>query len=160
MKKTWEVNVNGTVHKIEYTAGFGTKIIVNGQKYKVKSQNWFLNMIDYPIQIDGEELRVVAIGKNVDLAVNGVYVGSGENYTPLNKVPGIANVFIGISCIGGLVLCGWLGMLVGILFSSLYAKKGLEGNKKALIGSFIGCTAIQLAWFVVAVFLQVAAAMI
>lgn len=160
MKKTWEINVNGTVHKIEYKAGFGVKVLVNGEKYKAKSQNIWVNMIDFPIQIDGEEIRVVVIGNKADLAVNGVYVGSGEQYMPLEKMPSSVNVFIAISVIGGLVLCGWIGMLIGILFSTVYAKKGLQGNKKGLIGAFAGCTAIQLVWFVVAVFLNVFAAIL
>lgn len=37
MTKKWEVTVNGTNNVIEYKAGFGAKILVNGQAYKVKS---------------------------------------------------------------------------------------------------------------------------
>ena len=85
MTKKWEVTVNGTNNVIEYKAGFGAKILVNGQAYKVKSQNWFVMMVDYPITIDDTELRVVVIGNKVDLAVNGVYQGSGEQYQPLHK---------------------------------------------------------------------------
>ena len=73
MTKKWEVTVNGINNVIEYKTGFGAKILVNGQAYKVKSQNWFVMMVDYPITIDGTEFRVVAIGNKVDLAVNGVY---------------------------------------------------------------------------------------
>ena len=64
MTKKWEVTVNGTNNVIEYKAGFGAKILVNGQAYKVKSQNWFVMMVDYPITIDDTELRVVVIGNN------------------------------------------------------------------------------------------------
>ena len=36
MKKTWDVNVNGTVHTLEYKTGFGgPKITVNGQTYQM-----------------------------------------------------------------------------------------------------------------------------
>ena len=101
MKRAWDVNVNGVTHSVEYRAGFGTKVIVNGKVYRAKSQNWFVNMVDYPITIDGAEIRVVAIGNKVDLAVNGRYLGSGEEYIPLHTMPVIANVFIGISTIGG-----------------------------------------------------------
>lgn len=144
MSKAWDVNVNGTTHQVEYKPG---KLIVNGQKYKVKSQNWFVNMVDYPITIDGVEIRVVAIGNKVDLAVNGVYLGSGEQYVPLNKMPAIANVFIGISCVAGFLLCGWLGLLIGVLFSVLYARMGLTGKTGAVVGAFVGCTAIQVIIF-------------
>ena len=141
MQKLWNVTINGATQKIEYK---GSKILINGEVYKVKSQNWFLNVVDYPIVVDGTEVRVVAIGKNVRLAVNGIYEDSGEKYMPLNKVPTISNVFIAISCIGGLLLCGIFGMLVGFVFSQMYVKKGLEGKIGGAVGAFIGCTVMQL----------------
>lgn len=155
MKKTWDVNVNGTMHTIEYKAGVGAKIIVNGSAYKAKSQNWFVNMIDYPIQIDGAELRVVAIGNKVDLAVNGTYLGSQEAYQPLHKVPTLSNVLLGVSVVGGFFLCGVIGMLIGILFGTLYVKLGLKGKTGAVVGAFAGCTAIQLVIVFIVAFVQI-----
>lgn len=155
MKKTWDVNVNGTMHTIEYRTGFGAKIIVNGSVYKAKSQNWFVNMIDYPIQIDGAELRVVAIGNKVDLAVNGTYLGSQEPYQPLHKVPTLSNVLLGVSVVGGFFLCGVIGMLIGILFGTLYVKLGLKGKTGAVVGAFAGCTVIQLVIVFIVAFVQI-----
>lgn len=154
MKKAWDVTVNGIVHRIEYKSGFGMKLTVNGQTYKVKSQNWFITMADYPIQIDDAELRVVVIGNKVDLAVNGVYLGSGEAYTPIDKMPGYVNVFVAISCVGGLLLNGVLSMCIGILFSTLYVKQGLKQNTKGVVGAFVGCTLVQLVVFALAVMIQ------
>lgn len=37
MKRAWDVNVNGVTHSVEYRAGFGTKVIVNGKVYRAKS---------------------------------------------------------------------------------------------------------------------------
>lgn len=154
MKKKWEVNVDGATHIIEYKTGFGAKVIVNGQSYKVKSQNCFVMMLDYPIAINGAELRVVAIGSKVDLAVNGIYQGSGEPYQPLHKTPAMCHVFLGISCIAGLFLYGIIGLLIGILFGTFYIQKGLQGKTGAVIGAFIGCTALQLIFTLLAVWLQ------
>lgn len=156
MTKKWEVTVNGTNNVIEYKAGFGAKILVNGQAYKVKSQNWFVMMVDYPITIDDTEFRVVVIGNKVDLAVNGVYQGSGEQYQPLHKTPTICNVFLGISCIAGFLLCGWIGLLIGVLFGTVYVKQGLAGKVGNAVGAFVGCTVIQLLIMVIVVFLQLA----
>ncbi len=145
MKKTWQVAVNGVEHTIGYKTGMGgAKVIVDEETFKVKSQNWFVMMVDYPIEIDGTEVRVVVIGGKADLAVNGVYRESGEAYQPLHKVPAVSHVFLGISCIAGFLLCGWLGLAIGILFGTIYIRKGLAGKMGAVIGSFIGCTVIQL----------------
>ena len=113
-------------------------------------------MVDYPIMIDDTEIRVVAIGNNVDLAVNGVYQGSGEQYQPLHKTPTMCNVFIGISCIAGFLLCGWLGLLIGALFGTVYVRQGLAGKMGNVVGAFVGCTVIQLLIMVIVVFLQLA----
>ena len=146
MKKTWNVNVNGTNHVIEYKTGFGgIKISVNGTPYKAKSQNFFILMLDYPIQIDGTQLRVVAIGNKVHLAVNGIYQDNGQPYQPLQHIPTFCHVLLGISCVAGFLLCGWLGLALGLLFGTLYIKSGLSGKTGAVIGSFIGCSALQIA---------------
>mgnify|MGYP006922136981 CR=1 FL=1 len=155
MKKAWDVNVNGVVHSVEYRAGFGAKVIVNGRVYRAKSQNWFVNMVDYPITIDGAEIRVVAVGNKVDLAVNGRYLGSGEEYIPLRNMPVIANVFIGISTIGGYFFAGIFGLLIGLLFGILvYQKLGLSGKTGGLVGAFVGCTLIQVVIFMILLKLQ------
>ena len=110
MTKKWEVTVNGTNNVIEYKAGFGAKILVNGQAYKVKSQNWFVMMVDYPITIDDTELRVVVIGNKVDLAVNGVYQAAANSISHCTKhrqsvmcfgnqlYRGISSLRIGLVC--------------------------------------------------------------
>ena len=69
-------------------------------------------------------------------------MGSGEEYVPLNKMPVMGNVFMGISIIGGFLMTKWLGFLIGVLFSFLYASLGLKGKNGAMIGAFVGwmCT--------------------
>ena len=89
-------------------------------------------------------------------AVNGVYQGSGEQYQPLHKTPTMCNVFIGISCIAGFLLCGWLGLLIGALFGTVYVRQGLAGKMGNVVGAFVGCTVIQLLIMVIVVFLQLA----
>ena len=143
MKKTWTVDVGGTRHTVEYKALFRRKLVVDGQETKLRSMNWFLNMIDEPVPDVGADVRLVVVGSKARLAVNGTYQEGGEPYVPLQKMPGIADVFIGLSVLGGYFLCGIWGMLIGILFSMLYVKLGLQGKRNALIAAFCGCTVIQ-----------------
>lgn len=144
MKKIWEVSIDGVKHVIEYKAVYGIKIIVDGNVNKVKSSNWFINMIDYSISIGSTDCRLVAVGNKVDLAVNGTYLGSGKPYESLNSIPGWIYVLVGLSTVGGFFFCGVIGMAIGLLMSTLYIKMGLQKKTGAVIGMFIGCTVIQL----------------
>lgn len=145
MKKTWDITIDGTNHTIQYKAGFGCKILVDGQQYKVKSSNWFIQLIDYAIDFGSTQCRLVAIGNKVDLAVNGTYLGSGKPYEPVSNTPAWIYVLVGLSILGGYFWGGLLCMLVGVLFSVLYIQSALNRKTGMVIGCFIGCTVIQLA---------------
>lgn len=76
MKKQWTVTAaDGMNHVIEYK---GRSLLVDGQKYPLKSSNWFIQLIDYAINFGETQCRLVVMGNKVDLAVNGRYLGSGE----------------------------------------------------------------------------------
>ena len=47
--KKWIVEADGVNHEIEYKIGFTKKIIVDGETYKTKSSNMFINIIDFII---------------------------------------------------------------------------------------------------------------
>ena len=65
-------------------------------------------------------------------------------------------MFLGISCIAGFLLCGWIGLLIGVLFGTVYVKQGLAGKVGNAVGAFVGWTVIQLLIMVIVVFLQLA----
>lgn len=159
MKKSWSfTDMNGRQHSIEYKSGFGNKLIIDGNTYKVKSQNWFINVLDYSIEIAGTDIRLVVIGNKADVAINGVYVGTGEPYIPIQaNTPAYVWVLVGISTIGCYFLFGLLSALIGIFMSTLYVKLALNKRTGAVIASFVGCTVLQIVvWFVVVVLLSAA----
>lgn len=121
---TWTVNAGGVNHQIEYKMD---KIIVDGEKYKVKSSNWFIRLIDYAINFGDTTCRLVVIGNKVDLAVNGTYLGSGEAYEPVGNIPIAVTIFSAVSVILGFLLNNYLGGLIGcglaFLYFQLYLKK-------------------------------------
>ena len=157
MKKSWSfTDMNGRQHNIEYKSGFSNKLIIDGNTYKVKSQNWFINVLDYSIEIAGTDIRLVVIGNKADVAINGVYIGSGEPYIPIQaNTPAYVWVLVGISTIGVYFLFGLFSALIGIIMSTFYVKLALNKKTGAVIGCFVGCTVIQIVvWFVVVVLLS------
>lgn len=124
MNKTWTVKSNGVDHQIVYK---GRKLFVDGQQYKLKSANWFIQLVDYAINFGDVTCRLVVIGNRVDLAVNGTYVDSGKPYEPISNIPVAVTIFTGISVVLGFLMNSWLGacigVLLGILYFNLYLKK-------------------------------------
>lgn len=145
--KQWEVESNGVKHLIQYKTGLKKKIIVDDETHKVKSSNSFINVIDYGIKFGSTECNLVVVGNKADLAVNGTFLGSNKPYEPISNIPAFVWVLVGISVLGGFLLSGILSLVIGLLMSILYLQFGLQKNKSAIIGSFIGCTAFQVLIF-------------
>lgn len=142
--KKWEVDVDGVKHVIQYKAGITRKIIVDGEKYKAKSSNMFINVIDYGITFGNTDCKLVVIGNKADLAVNGTFLGSQKPYEPVSNVDTWVWIFVGLSIVGGYLIAGLLSLLVGILGSMLYIQFGIQKKNGKVIGSFVACTVIQL----------------
>ena len=148
MKKSWSfTDMYGKEHSIEYKNGFGLKLIVDGTKYKLKSQNWWVNVIDYSIEIAGTDIRLVAIGNKVDVAINGVYIGSGERYVPVQ-----ANTPAWV----GFLLNSALGVVIAVAFSTFYINFAIAGKKGKVIAFFLIWVVIQAILGYMAVMLSAA----
>lgn len=158
MKKSWSfTDTYGKEHSIVYKAGFGLKLIVDGTAYKLKSQNWWVNVIDYSIEIAGTDIRLVAIGAKVDVAVNGVYIGSGQPYVPIQaNTPAWVWVLVGISAVVGFLCNSALGVVVGVAFGTLYINSAVSGKKGKVIIMFIVWAVLQTIMAVLGVMAQTA----
>ncbi len=145
MKKSWSfTDTYEKEHSIEYKNGFGLKLIVDGTAYKLKSQNWFVNVIDYSVEIAGTDLRLVAIGNKVDVAINGVYIGSGEPYVPIQaNTPSWVWVLVGISAVVGGLLNSALGVVIGIAFGTFYINYAITRKNGMVIACFAVWVVVQ-----------------
>ena len=70
----------GNSHKIECRVGGlgGSSVVVDNDRYKLKSSNWFIVVVDYQINLPGAVCNLVVIGNNIRLAVNGVFMEDGK----------------------------------------------------------------------------------
>lgn len=141
----WEVEADGVKHSIQFKPGvFKSKIIVDGETYKVGSSNKFMRLIDYAISFGSTKCNLVVIGNKVDLAVDGVFLESQKPYEPISGLPSWIWVLVGISCLGGWLIAGLFAILIGVIMSMLYIQLGLQKKKKSIIACFVGCTTIQI----------------
>lgn len=141
---SWEVtDANGVSHSISYQLKGGkNNITVDGETYKAKSSNWFINVIDYEIDLPGANCHIVAIGRKVDLAVNGVYKSNGNAYEPVSNTPAWTWVLVGLSFLGGYLFAGIIGCCIGCIMSVFYLQFALQKKIGGVIGSFIGFVVI------------------
>lgn len=144
MKKNWELEVDGRKHTIEYKAGFGCKLIVDGEAHKIKSSNFFINVVDYLIKFGETECRLVVVGSRIDLAVNGTFLQSKKPYEPVANTPAWIWVLTGISTLGGMFMGGIICLLIGLMMSTMYVQFSLQKKTGAVIGCFIGCCVLQV----------------
>ncbi len=155
MKKSWEVNVNGKVHNVEfYIRKFKHFISIDGNETMLKSRNKFVNLIDYEFNIEGTVCNLTLLGKDTRLAVNGIYLDTNEPYKPFDKVPAWVNILCIISVFGGAIMSGVISVLVAVFMIQVYFRLALEKKFGAVIGAFIGCTAFQVALMFFLAFLR------
>lgn len=150
MNNTWTVtDSDGMTHKLEckVKAFSGPQIIVDSNVYRVKSSNWFVNVVDYSIDFPGANCHVVMIGNKARLAVNGTYPDNGEAYEPIASLPAWIWVLVAISIIGGWFFGGIICVAIGAAFSTVYVSAALQKNKNKVIGFFIGFLVILAIFF-------------
>ena len=142
---------NGTTHSIGCKAKSfgGPEITVDTNTYRVKSSNYFVNVVDYSVDFPGANCHVVMIGKKARLAVNGTYQDDGTTYEPVSSIPAWVWVLVALSVIGGYFFAGIIGLLVGILMSSQYISAALQKNMKKVAISFVIFLVIVIVFFVV-----------
>lgn len=137
---------NGTTHNLEckVKAFSGPQITVDTNTYRVKSSNWFVNLIDYSVDFPGANCHIVMIGKKARLAVNGTYQDNGAPYEPVSGIPAWVWVLVALSVIGGWFFGGILCCAIGAALSTVYVAGALEKNTKKVILAFVAFVVIAL----------------
>lgn len=127
----WTVtDSNGQTHNLacKAKAFTGPHITVDSNTYRVKSSNWFVNLVDYSVDFPGANCHIVMIGNKMRLAVNGVYQDDGSAYEPMTSIPAWIWVLVALSVIGGYCCGGIIGIAVGAVFSTMYITNILKKN--------------------------------
>ncbi len=143
--KTWEIEINGKKHTVTHAGSLKNKVTVDGNTTIVKSNNLLLNIVDYEFNIEGTVCNLTVIGRKAKLAVNGTYLNTNEPYKPLEKIPTWVTVLGSVSIIGGMFLSGLISCIIGVFMTIAYVNLALKRKYGAIIGSFVTCTAVQVA---------------
>jgi hypothetical protein len=145
MKSKWNVAVNGMIHEIAFKPGFfKAKAVVDGVSTPIKNKSLFIRLFDVPLDLDGNTVHLTAIGRKVDLAVDGVYLNSEKPYVPFENIPKWTYVLSAILSLGGWAFCGLIGLCLGLLSSTLIISRSVTPQKKNLAVFSICVTGVCL----------------
>lgn len=150
--KTWTItDGNGVKHDlgIDIKVFGGPEIKVDSNTYKIKSSNWFVNVIDYSVDFPGANCHIVMIGKNARLAVNGTYTDDQSTYEPVNAIPAWVWVLVALSVLGGWFFGGLICAAIGCAFSTIYISSAMQKSPGKAIGAFVGFLVIAALFFAV-----------
>lgn len=148
---------NGITHElgIRFKTFGGLEITVDGNNYKVKSSNWFINLIDYSVDFPGANCHIVMVGNKTRLAVNGTYNDDGTAYEPVANIPAWVWVLVGLSVVGGFFVGSWVFAAIGAAFSTIYVSSVLQKKNSKAIIFFVIFAVICIAWAAAQVALNV-----
>lgn len=89
-KTTFEIEVSGNRYEIEFVIDIffnNHKVFINSQAVSYKKEVFAAYLgVDIPLKLGEKEIRLVQRGKFVDLAIDGFYLNSGEEYVPKEKM--------------------------------------------------------------------------
>ncbi len=154
MAKTqnWEVEIDGAQYEISVKNNIltGKAILsVNGEEEVIrnKGQLAFLGIIDAPITVAGKQLQFVSIGKNADIAMDGIYLGSKEEYKSAWKLPWWVWIFVVLTlAIPVISRGGALPFLLGFLSATFCARASIQPKLKTSAKVLICFGITILAW--------------
>ena len=111
-KLNWVVPVDDTTYNIEYIQKtFSKTLTINGTQVNFEKSKTAGLSSETHLKLGRKEAVFVINGRNIDLAVDGVYLRSGKPYIPLGPMPSWNWVFV---ILNGLVFLGF-GLLPALL---------------------------------------------
>ena len=118
--KQWELTVDGIEYNVEfYRKTFSRGLRVNGQDIPLEKSKTLGTTSETHFILGSKTAVLVIIGNKIDVALDGKYIDSGNDYVPVGSMPKWAWVFIilnGIVVIGGGAIPVALA-LIGVTFT-------------------------------------------
>ncbi len=117
--RQWRATIKGTDYDIVFKPGVWTgkhKLIINGETVDLPKKAFaaFTGM-DVPVQIGPKEARFVLVDNKADIAIKGVFLGSGKPYVPLTPIQWWVWIFVAVCAIPFIILGGSLAAVFGVL---------------------------------------------
>ena len=102
--KQWELTVDGIEYNVEfYRKTFSRGLRVNGQDIPLEKSKTLGTTSETHFLLGSKTAILVIIGNKIDVALDGKYIDSGNDYVPVGSMPKWIWIFI---VLNGLVIAG------------------------------------------------------
>ncbi|BCZ46232.1 hypothetical protein psyc5s11_22990 [Clostridium gelidum] len=141
--KNWELTVDGIEYNVEfYRKIFSRGLRVNGQDIPLQKSKTLGTTSETHFLLGSKNAILVIIGNKIDVALDGKYIDSGNDYVPVASMPKWAWIFIilnGLVIIGG----GALPFLLAFLGVTISIRTSISAKMK-FIPKLLICIVITI----------------
>ncbi len=157
----WIANVDNINYNIEYSKSFlRKKLLVNKIPIKLQSSKTFGITRETTFKLGNKTAILVSIDNNCDIAINGIYLDSGEKYVQVKYMPSWNFIFLGLILLIFILsydsLCSALFALAGFYFLiRVSIEPSLNTKQRLLICSFITLSMHLFFWGVLFILISI-----
>lgn len=159
--QSWTTTINNITYNIEYTTNFFEKrLLVNEVPIKLGHSETFGITRETPFNLGSTTAILVNIDNNSDIAINGVYLDSGEKYVTVKNMPYWNFIFLIllslIFIISNDTVCSGLFTILGFYFLiRASVEPSLKIKKRVLLCFFITLSMHLFFWSVLSFLLSI-----
>lgn len=159
--QSWTITINNIIYNIEYTKKlFKKKLLVNKVPIKLQHSKTFGITRETIINLGTTKAILVSIDNDCDIAINGVYLDSGEKYVSVKTMPHWNFVFLFLLSLIYIFsydsICSALFTLTGFYFLIRASiEPSLEVKKRVLLCFIITLSMHLFFWSVLFILLSI-----
>lgn len=159
--QSFTTTINNITYNIEYNSSFIKKeLLVNNIPTKVEHSNTFGISRETIFNLGNTTAILVDIDNNCDVAINGIYLDSGQKYVTVKNMPHWNFIFLGLISIIFIIsyssVCSALFTLFGFYFLIRASiEPSLEVKKRIILCSVITLSMHLFFWNVLFVLLSI-----
>lgn len=160
-RKMWTTTVDNVTYNIEFTTKLlKKKLLVNSLPIKLEPSKTFGITRETAFNIGNKIAILVTIDNEVDVAIDGIYLGSGMKYVTVKYMPNWNYIFLGLILLIFIFsyssICAALFTLIGLYFLiRISIEPSFKTKQRVLLCFFITLSMHLFFWNVLFILLTI-----
>ncbi|WP_315069978.1 hypothetical protein [uncultured Clostridium sp.] len=160
-RKIWTTTVDNVTYNIEFTTKLLKKeLLVNSSPISLEPSKTFGITRETAFNLGNKTAILVTIDKEADVAIDGIYLGSGMKYVTVKYMPNWNYIFLGLILLIFISsynsICAALFTLIGLYFLiRISLEPSFKTKQRILLCSFITLSMHLFFWNVLFILLTI-----